>query len=102
MTVTEIRRLADGIEDEEVARARTQLKSALIMQGESTSARANALASDFYHLGRLRSLAELSAAIDATNTDEIVRHVREHPAENFTVLVIGPKPVDTAVLEARP
>ena len=48
-----------------MARARTQLKSALVMQGESTSARAGALASDWYHLGRLRTLQELAEAIDA-------------------------------------
>ncbi|MBL7141214.1 MAG: insulinase family protein [Planctomycetes bacterium] len=99
MTVSEIRRLADGIEPDEITRARTQLKSALIMQGESTSARANALASDWYHLGRLRSLAELSDAIDATTATDVLQHVRDHPARDFTVLVIGPKPVDTGILE---
>ncbi len=99
MTVGEIRRLADGVDDDEVTRAITQLKSALIMQGESTSARANALASDYYHLGRVRSLGELSDAIDATKASDILDHVRQHPAKNFTVLVIGPKPVDTGILD---
>ena len=101
MTIGEIRRLADGIDDDEMDRAKTQLKSALIMQGESTVARANALASDHYHLGRLRSLAELSDAIDATTADDVLQHVRTHPAGNFTVLVIGPKPVDTGSLETQ-
>ena len=99
MTVGEIRRLADGIEPDEIARAKTQLKSALIMQGESTGARANAMASDFYHLGRVRGLRELSDAIDATNAGDILDHVRQHPAKDFTVLVIGPKPVDTGILD---
>jgi len=99
MTVGEIRHLAEGIEADEVARARTQLKSALIMQGESTGARANAMASDFYHLGRVRGLGELSDAIDATTADEIIDHVRAWPARDVTVLVIGPKPVDTGILD---
>jgi len=99
MTVGEIRRLADGIEPDEVTRAKTQLKSALVMQGESTGARANALASDFYHLGRVRGLRELSDAIDATQAGDILDHVRRHPAKDFTVLVIGPKPVDTGILD---
>jgi len=99
-TVGEIRRLGDGIEPEEVGRAKTQLKSALVMQGESTGARANALASDHYHLGRLRSLAELSAAIDATTTGEVVEHVRSNPPSGFTVLTVGPEAVDTSILEA--
>jgi len=99
-TVGEIRRLGDGIEPDEIARAKVQLKSALVMQGESTGARANALASDHYHLGRLRSLAELSAAIDTTTPDEVIEHVRAHPAGGFTVLVVGPETVDTSILEA--
>jgi predicted Zn-dependent peptidase len=98
VTVGEIRRLADGIDADEIARARTQLKSALIMQGESTGARANALASDWYHLGRLRGLAELSGIIESVTADHVLDYLREFPARNFTVLVIGPRPVDTAVL----
>ncbi len=48
----ELRRLPDGIETEEVERVQAGLKSSLIMQQESTSARALALASDWYNLGR--------------------------------------------------
>ena len=99
-TVTEIRRLADGVCDDEVTRARTQLKSALIMQGESTSARANALASDWYHLARLRSLEELSAAIESVTADEVLAYLHAFPASEFTVLAIGPEPVDTGALDA--
>jgi len=99
MTISEMRRLADGIEPDEITRARTQLKTALIMQGESTGARAHALASDWYHLGRLRSLAELSGAIDTTTAADVIDHLRAHPARDFTVLVIGPEPVDTGILE---
>jgi predicted Zn-dependent peptidase len=98
VTVGEIRRLGEGVRDEEIARARTQLKSALIMQGESTSARASALASDWYHLGRLRSLRELSAAIESVTGADVLDYLRAFPAEQFTVMVIGPEPVDTSIL----
>ncbi|MGB2823555.1 MAG: pitrilysin family protein [Phycisphaerae bacterium] len=97
--VTEIRRLGDGISGEEVTRARTQLKSALIMQGESTSARANALASDWYHLGRVRGLAELSQAIQSVTADDVLEYLRDCPPREFTVLVIGPEPLDTSILD---
>ncbi len=89
--VGELRRLADGVGEDELARARTQLKSALIMQGESTSARADALAGDWYHLGRLRGLDEISAAIDAVTVDDVMGYVRAYPAENLTILTIGPE-----------
>ena len=61
--VGELRRIAEGVTDEELARARTGLLSALIMQGESTRARANALGRDQYLLGRVRSLNEIRRAV---------------------------------------
>jgi predicted Zn-dependent peptidase len=101
VTAGELRRLREGVREDELARARTQLKSALVMQGESTGARASALASDWYHLGRLRSLQELSDAIDAVTPDDVSAYLQEYPAENFTVLVIAPEPVDaTGITES--
>ena len=96
VTVGELRRLADGVESDEMARARTQLKAALIMQGESTSARADALAGDWYHLGRLRGLEELSAAVDAVTPEQVLDYVRRHGPANMTVLTIGPEELDTS------
>jgi len=98
VTVAELRRLAEGIQPAELERARTQLKSALIMQGESTSARAATLAGDWYHLHRLRSLSELSDAIDKVTADEVIAYLKDYPAENFTMVYIGPEPLDTKVL----
>jgi predicted Zn-dependent peptidase len=100
VTIGELRRLAKGIEPDEMTRSQTQLRSSLVMQGESTSARANALASDWYHLGRLRSLEEVSHAIEAVTIPDVLDYLRAFPAENFTVLVIGPKPLDTGSLGA--
>lgn len=98
ITIGELRRLAEGIEPDELTRAQTQLKSSLIMQGESTTARADALASDWYHLRRLRSLEELSKAIEKVTADDVLEYLRHFPAERFTVLVIGPEPLDTSTM----
>jgi predicted Zn-dependent peptidase len=65
VTLGELRRLADGIEQEELDRVKAGLKSSLIMQEESTSARAGTLASDWYYLGRVRSFDEIQAAIES-------------------------------------
>ena len=95
VTVGELKRLAEGIQPEELATARTKLKSALIMQSESTESRAGSLASDWYHLRKLRSLQEISDAADNVTADDIMEYLAEYPADNFTVLTIGPEPVDT-------
>ncbi len=99
VTVGEIRRLGEGVTDEELARAKVQLKSRLVMQGESTAARAGAITSDWHHLKRLRSLKELSDAIDAVTTTDVLNYLNDYPAADFTILVIGPEPVDTSAAE---
>ena len=65
----ELRRLPDGIETEEVERVQAGLKSSLIMQQESTSARALSLASDWYNLGRVRSFDEIQSAVNALTAE---------------------------------
>jgi len=95
VTVGELRRLAEGLTADELDRAKTQLKSALIMQGESTESRAAAMAGDWYHLRRVRSLDEIAEAIDRVAGEDILAYLAEYPAENFTVVTIGPEPIDT-------
>ncbi len=48
---------------------RAGLKSSLIMQQESSMSRSGSLASDWFYLGRVRSLDEISAALDALTPD---------------------------------
>jgi predicted Zn-dependent peptidase len=91
VTLGELRRLVDGISEEEVERVRAGLKSSVIMQEESTSARAGALASDWYYLGRVRPMEEIQGAIDALSPRSILRHVRQYPPRDFTIVTLGPK-----------
>jgi len=101
VTVGELRRLAEGISDDELARAKTQLKSSLVRQGESTGARAETLAASWYHFKKLRGLDELSREIDAITTTEVLDYLNDHPAADFTVLVVGPEPVDTGAADCE-
>ena len=100
VTVGELRRVAEDITEAELAKAKTQLKSALVMQGESTGARSGAISSDWYHLGRLRSLLEISSAVDAVTVDQVKAHLQQWPARDFVMLAIGPEPLDTSCLNA--
>ena len=90
VTMHELRRLQEGVTAEEVERVQAGLKSSVIMQEESTSARAGALASDWYYLGRVRPIEEIQAAIDGLTADSIVRHVRAYPARDCTMVTLGP------------
>jgi len=89
----ELRGLSRGVTTEEIERVQAGLKSSLIMQQESTSARAGALASDWYYLGRVRSLDEIQAAISGLTPPRILDHVRRYPPRGFTIVTLGPRPV---------
>jgi predicted Zn-dependent peptidase len=93
VTLSELQRLREGIDPEEVERVQAGLKSSLIMQEESTFARAGTLASDWYYLGRVRGFDEIRAAIDALTPQGIVEHLRRFPPKEFTIVTLGPKPL---------
>ena len=63
--IAELHRFSEGVTADELSRAKTGLKASTIMQGESTAARAGAIAHDFFMRGRIRTLDEIKAAIDA-------------------------------------
>ncbi len=62
--LTELARFEGGITQEEFDHALVGTKSALVMSGESTSARAMAIASGVYLRGRPESLDEVAAEFD--------------------------------------
>ena len=90
--LAEIRRLGrEGIEPEELETMRAGLKSSLIMAQESSMSRSSALASDWYFLGRVRPLEEISAELDALTP----RSVSDYAAgfvhmRDLTILTLGP------------
>lgn len=88
--LAEITRLTAGVEPEEFHRATVGLKSHLIMQGESTAARAAALGYDEFRLGRARTLEELAASIDAITLDQLQAYLARRKFGPFTVVSVGP------------
>jgi predicted Zn-dependent peptidase len=94
VTLNELRRLKDGISDDELDRVRAGLKSSLIMQEESTSARAGAIATDWYYLNRVRSFDEIQAIIDGLTPTKILAHLERYPVRNVTLVTLGPKPLE--------
>ena len=74
-------------------RAKVGLKSALILQSESSSSRAGGIGSDYYMLGRVRSLDETKNKIEATTVDSVLNFLQNNKFNDFTVVTIGPKEV---------
>lgn len=91
----ELQRLSEGITADELDRARIGLKAATIMQGESTSARSASIAHDYFIRGRIRTLDEIKAAIDAVGLDQVNAYLKRNRPEEFTIVTVGPKPLNT-------
>jgi len=86
----ELRRLTDGADAAEFDRAMVGMRSRVVMQGESTSARAAALANDLYTLGRPRSLDEMRAEVESVTLDKLNTYLAAHPPGEMTTVTIGP------------
>ncbi len=89
--ITELHRLSKGVTAAELARAKTGIKASTVMSGESTSARAGAIAHDFFIRGRIRTLDEIKDAIDAVTVDKVNTFLAAHLPGPFTIVTVGPK-----------
>lgn len=87
----ELRRMKDGVSENEVERAKIGLLSSLIMQEESSRARTGAIARDQFILGRVRPLDEVTDAINAVTPATIREFYEAHPPQDFTVVTLGPR-----------
>lgn len=86
----EICKASDGIRPEEIQRARTQLKSGLLMSREGTSNRCEQLAQHMLVHGRAIPVDELVAEVDAVDEAAIRRVVDRLRASVPTVAAVGP------------
>jgi predicted Zn-dependent peptidase len=93
MLVSEFGRLAGTVTEEEVRRAKTNLKSALVMGEESPGSRASSNGSDWWLIKRIRPLQEINAGIDAVNVDSVHQFIERYPFRPATILTLGREPL---------
>ncbi len=94
----EVERLRKGVARDEFERATVGLKSRLIMQGESTAARAAAIGSDHFRIGRARTLDELAEAVDGVTLDKLNDYLRTRDYGPATIASVGPVELAVASL----
>jgi predicted Zn-dependent peptidase len=99
----EIVKAAGSISAAELARAKAQLKSGLLMSRESTSNRAEQLAQHMLVRGRIASSAEIVAKVDAIDLDAIAKVATRLRRSPPTVAATGPlaKLEDYETIRAR-
>jgi predicted Zn-dependent peptidase len=94
VTFAELLRLRQGVQPDELSRLKARIKSGLIMQQESTSARSSAIAREWYHLGRVRTLDEVGRLVDELSGQMINEYLEQHPPQDFTFATLGPGPLE--------
>ena len=89
VTLDEIAKLSRGIDLPELERCQAHAKSSLVMQQESTAARAAALARDFFFLGRVQTLDEVHDLVQSLTVEGINAYLQAHPADDLVMTTVG-------------
>jgi predicted Zn-dependent peptidase len=83
---------SEGVTADELERAKVQLKSELVMRGESSAARMGALARAWWFEGRLIPISEITEAVDAVSQEQILGLLKRFPLTSPLVIgAIGPR-----------
>ena len=97
LVATELMALADGVQPQELARAKAQAKAALFMAREAPLARAEQAAGQLLLFGRLFPADELAGQIDAVSAADLRRIGARLVSANLSAsAVLGPARASTA------
>ncbi len=92
--IEELTRLSEGITNEELERLKIQVRSSLVMQQESSRSRASSISSDYFHLGRARTLDEVNQLINDLSVERINKYLADNPPANFNLVTLGSQPLE--------
>jgi predicted Zn-dependent peptidase len=83
---------AHGVTEDELTRAKVQLKSELVMRGESSSARMASLARSWWYERKLTTIQEVKEAVEAVSREQI-QHLLDRfpPMDRLVIAAIGPR-----------
>jgi predicted Zn-dependent peptidase len=86
---TELQRLGEDVNAEEIERAKVGFKAHLLMDQESTGSRARELLDDIYFENRVIPVSEVTRQIDAVSVDDVKRYWTAHPFDPYTLVTLG-------------
>jgi len=102
--VNELRKLQqDGLSDDELERAKVQLKSETVMRGEGSGARMTAISRSWWYDRKIRTIQEVKEAIDGVTHEQVLRTLKRFsPLNPLAVSAIGPLSQDELVGDTLP
>ncbi len=81
--------LRDGISEDELARLKNRIKSSLVFEQESSSARSSQIATDWFYLGRVPTRDEVCEKVDSLSCSGLVDHFVANAPRNFSLVTVG-------------
>ncbi len=90
VTLDELRKVQEQVSDQELARARAQVKASLLMSLESTGSRCEQLARQIQVFDRVIPTAETVGKLNAVTTDDVRRAAARVFRANPTLAAMGP------------
>ena len=93
VTLGEIARMTEDLEQAELDRWKVRIQSGLIMEQESSVSRASSLASDQYQVGRVLTTEELESTIESITLNDIRAYWKDHPPTDYAIVTLGPEPL---------
>jgi len=95
--LAELNHLPEGIRQNELDRLKARIKSKLVLQQESSTARSALIAADWYYLGRVQTIDEIGRIIDGLTCESINAYLAEHPPGDYRIVTLGEKPLEVPV-----
>jgi predicted Zn-dependent peptidase len=92
--LNELRKLKEGAFQDEFARAKTRIKTGLIIQGESSISRALSLTQDWFFTGKIVSVDERLKEIEMITLSKLNEHLKKWAPHEFTVVTLGRNPLE--------
>src|SRR6202789_4440624 len=90
VTLEELRKVQTAVTEQELARARAQVKASLLMSLESTGSRTEQLARQLQVFGRVVPTAETVGKLNAVKTQDVERAAARQFRAKPTLAVLGP------------
>jgi predicted Zn-dependent peptidase len=95
----ELNAVPGTIKEEELTRAKANLKASLVMNLETPAARAGANLIEWWMRRSVRALDEIEQKISAVDTRAIDAYVAAYPPSAATVVTLGPEPLVSGAVE---
>lgn len=89
-----IHSLGQGIPDDELIRLKNRIRSSLVFEQESSLARSNQIAGDWFYLGRVPDREEISQRINSLTAEGLAVYFEAHRPKNFSLVTVGSQPLE--------